>query len=183
MHIYLISLNANDLPLNVWPPECVFHDTDPFQLLRSNFHLPMDSVVGNGIGEVIIYTSHERGTSFAITYSLIFSGKSLNNLCYLRPHQTDVPTSSQAQSDNLKQFLIHLLAKCQWTVYMFIVARYILYQWTKVYLYVHPSMSEMPEENEHNEQRRRPMTNEEWLFSILYDMCNIASIPRDLLSS
>ena len=76
MHIYLISLNANDLPLNVWPPECVFHDTDPFQLLRSNFHLPMDSVVGNGIGEVIIYTSHERGTSFAITYSLIFSGKS-----------------------------------------------------------------------------------------------------------
>ena len=110
MHIYLISLNANDLPLNVWPPECVFHDTDPFQLLRSNFHLPMDSVVGNGIGEVIIYTSHEPGTSFTINYSLIFSGKTLNNLWYLRPHQTYIHTCSQALSDNLKQFSIYLLA-------------------------------------------------------------------------
>ena len=87
-------------------------------------------------------------------------------------------------SSPIRQFeAIFDTSTCQWTVYMFIVARYILYQWTKVYLYVHPSMSEMPEENEHNEQRRRPMTNEEWLFSILYDMCNIASIPRDLLSS
>ena len=46
MHIYLISLNAFDLPLNVWPPECVFHDTDPLQLLRSNCCLPMGSLVG-----------------------------------------------------------------------------------------------------------------------------------------
>ena len=40
MHIYLIFPNANDLPLNVWPPECVFHDTYPFQLLRSISLLP-----------------------------------------------------------------------------------------------------------------------------------------------
>ena len=43
-------------------------------------------------------------------------------------------------------------------------------------------MSEMLEENEHNGQRRRPMTNEKRLYLILYDICNIcqtASMPRD----
>ena len=56
MYSYLNSLNAFDLPLNVWPPECVVHDTDPHQLLRSNCYLPMDSLVGMSIEEVKIYT-------------------------------------------------------------------------------------------------------------------------------
>ena len=51
-HVYLISSNAFDLFLNDWPPERVFHDTDPIQLLRSNYNLPMDSVMGNSIGGV-----------------------------------------------------------------------------------------------------------------------------------
>ena len=59
MYIYLISLNAFDLHLNVWPPECVVHDTDPPQLLRSNCYLPMDSLVGMSIEEVNIYTWHD----------------------------------------------------------------------------------------------------------------------------
>ena len=62
MYSYLNSLNAFDLPLNVWPPECVVHDTDPHQLLRSNCYLPMDSLVGMSIGEVKIYTWHELET-------------------------------------------------------------------------------------------------------------------------
>ena len=49
-HVYLISSNAFDLSLNDWPPERVFHDTYPNQLLRSNYYLPMDSVMGNSIG-------------------------------------------------------------------------------------------------------------------------------------
>ena len=63
MHIYLIFLNAFDLPLNVWPPECVVHDTDPLQLLRSNCCLPMGSLVGMSIEGVKIYTSHELVTT------------------------------------------------------------------------------------------------------------------------
>ena len=62
MYSYLNSLNAFDLPLNVWPPECVVHDTDPHQLLRSNCYLPMDSLVGMSIGGVKIYTWHELET-------------------------------------------------------------------------------------------------------------------------
>ena len=62
MYSYLNSLNAFDLPLNAWPPECVVHDTDPHHLLRSNCYLPMDSLVGMSIGEVKIYTRHELET-------------------------------------------------------------------------------------------------------------------------
>ena len=51
-HVYLISSNAFDLSLNDWPPERVFHDTYPIQLLRSDYYLPMDSVMGNSIGGV-----------------------------------------------------------------------------------------------------------------------------------
>ena len=132
MHIYLISLNAFDLPLNVWPPECVFHDTDPFQLLRSNFHLPMDSVVGMSIGEVMIYTSHEPGTFYFC-----------NSLCdllwkdYYLPlllHQSDLQTCPQAHSRHMYNRdgsrFIFLPMK-----YQYIFFWYTLYQWTAVYLY------------------------------------------------
>ena len=44
MYIYLIFLKAFDLPFNVWHPECVVHDTNPFQLLRSISFLPMNRV-------------------------------------------------------------------------------------------------------------------------------------------
>ena len=36
MYTFLISSNAFDPSLNDWLSECVHHDTDPFQLLRSN---------------------------------------------------------------------------------------------------------------------------------------------------
>ena len=62
-HVYLISSNAFDLSLNDWPPERVFHDTYPIQLLRSNYYLPMDSVMGNSIGGVKNYIWHELGIS------------------------------------------------------------------------------------------------------------------------
>ena len=57
--VYLISLNAYDLSINVFQPECVVSDTDPLNLLRVICSLPMVRVVGNGIGEVMICTSHE----------------------------------------------------------------------------------------------------------------------------
>ena len=42
MYIYFtISLNAFDLHLNVWPPECVVHDTDPPQFVCIS--LPMNT--------------------------------------------------------------------------------------------------------------------------------------------
>ena len=58
-YVYLISLNAYDLSINVFQPECVVSDTDPLNLLRVICSLPMVRVVGNGIGEVMICTSHE----------------------------------------------------------------------------------------------------------------------------
>ena len=76
MHIYLIFPNANDLPLNVWPPECVFHDTYPFQLLRRNCCLPMGSVVGNSIEWVDIYTSHELQISSLSCYDFFWTNYS-----------------------------------------------------------------------------------------------------------
>ena len=86
-HVYLISSNAFDLSLNDWPPERVFHDTDPIQLLRSNYNLPMDSVMGNSIGGVEIYTSHELGI-FLTLYSstLINNWKTLIYLCTAPPY-------------------------------------------------------------------------------------------------
>ena len=39
--------------------QCVVHDTDPHQLLRSNCHLPMDSLVGMSIEGVKIYSFHD----------------------------------------------------------------------------------------------------------------------------
>ena len=132
MHIYLIFLNAFDLPLNVWPPECVFHDTYPYQLLRSNCCLPMDSVVGMSIGKVMIYTSHEPGTSYFC-----------NSLCnllwkdYYLPlllHQSDLQTCPQAHSRHMYNRdgsrFIFLPMK-----YQYIFSWYTLYQWTAVYLY------------------------------------------------
>ena len=56
---YLIPLNAYDLSINVFQPECVVSDMDPLNLLRIICSLPMVRVVGNSIGEVIICTSHE----------------------------------------------------------------------------------------------------------------------------
>ena len=67
MYTYLISLNAFDPPLNDWLSECVHHDTDPFQLLRSNRCLPMDRIVGNSIGYVMIHTPHELWYSHLCT--------------------------------------------------------------------------------------------------------------------
>ena len=55
MYSYLNSLNAFDLPLNVWPPECVVHDTDPHQLLSSICYLPMYILAGMSIGGVKVY--------------------------------------------------------------------------------------------------------------------------------
>ena len=80
MYIYLISLNAFDLHLNVWPPECVVHDTDPPQLLRSNCYLPMDSLVGMSIEEVNIYTWHDL--IHAVTIS---TTDCLQKICFLWP--------------------------------------------------------------------------------------------------
>ena len=40
MYACFISPNALDLSLNGWQPECVVHDTDPFQLLRIISLLP-----------------------------------------------------------------------------------------------------------------------------------------------
>ena len=37
---YLIPLNAYDLSINVFQPECVVYDTDPLKLLRSISLLP-----------------------------------------------------------------------------------------------------------------------------------------------
>ena len=74
MHIYLISLNAFDLPLNVWPPECVFHDTDPLQLLRSNCCLPMGSLVGmstEGV-KLILHMNLWRPNNVSYTYIYIW---------------------------------------------------------------------------------------------------------------
>ena len=67
MYTFLISLNAFDPPLNDWLSECVHHDTDPFQLLRSNRCLPMDRIVGNSIGYVMIHTPHELWYSHLCT--------------------------------------------------------------------------------------------------------------------
>ena len=89
MHIYLISLNANDLPLNVWPPECVFHDTYPFQLLRRNCCLPMGSVVGNSIEWVDIRTSHELQISSLSCYDFFWTNYS--QLCNLPKSHLEIP--------------------------------------------------------------------------------------------
>ena len=62
-YVYSIPLNAYDLSINVFQPECVVSDTDPLNLLRVICSLPMVRVVGNGIGEVMICTSHELWTS------------------------------------------------------------------------------------------------------------------------
>ena len=40
---YLIPLNAKDLCINVFQPECVVFDTDPLKLLRIICSLPMGS--------------------------------------------------------------------------------------------------------------------------------------------
>ena len=63
MYSYLILLNAFDPPLNDWLSECVHHDTDPFQLLRSIRCLPMGSIVGMSNREVKIYTWHDLKTT------------------------------------------------------------------------------------------------------------------------
>ena len=86
MYTFLISLNAFDPPLNDWLSECVHHDTDPFQLLRSNRCLPMDRIVGNSIGYVMIYTPHELWYSHLCTSELlptiIESGVHIYSLVY-----------------------------------------------------------------------------------------------------
>ena len=105
MYTYLISLNAFDLSLNDWPPERVFHDTDPIQLLRSNYNLPMDSVMGNSIGGVEIYTSHELGNPFnSELFHFAQLLKDLNLPLYCAPIYGQITTSvslnwaSQSQS-------------------------------------------------------------------------------------
>ena len=51
MYSYLIFPNAFDLFLNVWPPECLVHDTDPVQTTELQLFLPMDRVVGMSVGK------------------------------------------------------------------------------------------------------------------------------------
>ena len=46
-YVYSIPLNAYDLSINVFQPECVEHDTNPFQLLRSISFLPINRVGGH----------------------------------------------------------------------------------------------------------------------------------------
>ena len=117
MHIYLISSNAFDLYLNVWPPERVFHDTYPIQLLRSNYHLPMFSVMGNSIRGVEIYTSHELGI-FLTLYSRRsgFNWKTIIYLC-IAPTYGEITTSVPpycASKSPKKCFSIYILFACSY---------------------------------------------------------------------
>ena len=81
--VYFLDLpNAFDLPLNVWPPQCVVHDMDPPQLLRSHFYLPMDSLVGMSIEEVNIYTWHDLIHAATIsTTDCLYKMLSLTIMC------------------------------------------------------------------------------------------------------
>ena len=60
MYAYFISSNAFDLPLNGWRPECVVHDTDPFQLLSRISLLPDGQSKWAWASEMLcLYSLHE----------------------------------------------------------------------------------------------------------------------------
>ena len=126
MYIYLIFLNANDLLLNDWPPECVFPDTYPNQLLRSNHHLPMVSVMVNSIGGVDIYISHELATSLFCSETLTSNWKTAQH-----PQQTIIHPSRITTSVSPDLYLHE-----QWTY---------LFAWACTYCMKVTSSSRRPE--------------------------------------
>ena len=101
--------NAFDLHLNVWPPECVVHDTDPPQLLRSNCYLPMDSLVGMSIEWVNVYTWHDLSQYLQLT--VLYKMHSLNILC---PRPQSFNCSPDIWNDTF--LMMHSIFRCQWTL-------------------------------------------------------------------
>ena len=153
IHIYLISSNAFDLYLNVWPPECVFHDTYPIRLLRSNYSSRW-TVWWVTVSEGLKFSLHMNLVIFLTLYSctLISNWKTIIYLCIAPTYEEN---NHLCISDTITQQCFQVLKNA--VVPLFVCSYLNAWAWSNVicmypYLYRsdyilkknHPPRSEAP---------------------------------------